>query len=123
MIDKKLLLNGGQRQGVIPSVAQRLKAAEKKIAEMEVEAKRGVATIEELHWMCARYRVTIMALGEHFKLSPDEMKAIVQPKFDEQLQEVQKHHEELKQQFKDNLANGKLPNFTVVENPEQKPAE
>lgn len=115
-----MLLNNGHRQGIIKSKGQLLKEAEKRIAQYEKEAKQGVAQIEELKWMVARHRVALMALGEHFKLTKEQMQAIVQPVFDREIEETQKQVENLKKQFKEDLAAGKAPNFTVIENPEQR---
>lgn len=112
-----MLINNGHNPNIIKSKGQLLKEAEKKIKQYEEEAKVGVAQIEELKWMCARQRVAIMALGEHFKLSPDDMKAIVQPKFDAELEETRKGVEAMKTQFKEDLKNGKAPGFTVIDNP------
>lgn len=112
-----MLINNGHNPNIIKSKGQLLKEAEKKLRQYEEEAKVGVAQIEELKWMNARLRVTIMALGEHFKLSPDAMKAIVQPKFDAELEETRKGIEAMKEQFKEDLKNGKAPGFTVIDNP------
>lgn len=115
-----MLLNSGHRPGIIKSKGQQLKEAERAIKLMEAQAKVGVAQIEELKWMCARYRVSINALAKHFNLTPEQMKEIIQPYFDDEQEAVKKQVESMKEKFKDDLKAGKMPEFTVIENPDIK---
>lgn len=115
-----MILNNGHRPSIAKSKGQLLKEAGMKIMQFEQEAKQGVAQIEELKWMCARQRVAINALAKHFNLTPEQMKDIIQPYFDGEMEEVKKQVEGMKEQFKADLKAGKLPEFTVVENPDLK---
>lgn len=118
-----MLLNNGHRPGIIKSKGQQLKEAERAIKLYEEQAKHGVAQIEELKWMVARYRVSINALATHFKLTPEQMKEIIQPYFDDEQEAVKKQVEGLKEKFKADLAAGKMPEFTVVDNPDLQKGE
>lgn len=113
-----MILNNGHRPGIIKSVRQQLKESLAINAKYEAEAKAGCETIEQLKWQNSRRQITIMALGIHFQLTPEAMQAIVQPFFDKQLDEIKKEVEAIKSDFKANLAAGKMPEFTVVENPD-----
>ncbi len=118
-----MILNNGHRPGIVKSKGQLLKEAERQLKLFEEQAKTGVAQIEELKWMVARYRVSINALAAHFKLTPDDMKKIIQPYFDDEQEAVKKQVEGLKEKFKTDLAAGKLPEFTVIDNPDLKKGE
>lgn len=115
-----MILNNGNRPGIIKSKGQQLKDAERHINLLEQQAKVGVGQIEELKWMVARYRVSINALATHFKLTPEQMKEIIQPYFDGEMEEIKKQVEGLKDKFKTDLKAGKMPEFTVIENPDLK---
>lgn len=115
-----MILNNGNCPGIIKSKGQQLKELSRENAQLHAEAKVGVATIEELKWMVARYRVSINALATHFKLTPEQMKEIIQPYFDGEMEEIKKQVEGLKDKFKTDLKAGKMPEFTVIENPDLK---
>jgi hypothetical protein len=107
--------------GIIKTPKDLLIAAEKKIGElqnqirtMEDEAKAGVETIDKLKWQTAQLRIAVTAMGEHFNCPPEEFKKIYDAYCDKQNAEVQKLADEAKAKFIQELKDGKVPEFKVM---------
>ncbi len=113
-----MILNNGERPGVLKTDKEKLADAYNKIAEMEHQAAAGGEAIDKLKWMNAQLRVAITALGEHYELSAEAMHAIVQPYIDKQEVEYKKMVAETKEKFMQDLKDGKVPKFETVPNPD-----
>lgn len=63
--------------------------------------------------------VGVNALGRHSKLGPHEAKAVIDAFIKEQEVDMQKQVEVQKEKFKEDIKNGKMPEFTVLPNPDK----
>lgn len=100
---------------------QLLREAGAKILQLEKEAEDGVKTIEQLGIWNARLRVSLMAVGIHFKISPFEMQQIVTPYLDKQLSELEKQMAEIKAKFVEDVKAGKKVEFIINDNVDKAP--
>lgn len=107
---------------ILKSDKQLLREAGQHILQLENEAKKGSQDIETLTVWNARLRVSLMAVGIHFKITPAQMQEIVTPYLDKQLEELKKQMDDIKEEFKAKLARGEKMEFIVNENPD-KPAD
>lgn len=108
--------------GIIKTPKELLISAEKKIGElqkrileMEEEAKQGVETIDRMKWQTAQLRIAVTAMGEHFNCPPEEFKKIYDAYCDKQNAEVAKLAEEAKAKFMQDLKDGKVPEFKATD--------
>jgi len=113
-----MILNNGERPGVLKTDKEKLADAYNKVAEMEHQAAAGGKAIDQLKWMNAQLRVAITALGEHYELTAEAMQAIVQPYIDKREAEFVKMAQETKEKFMQDLKDGKVPKFETVPNPD-----
>jgi len=111
-------------KNIIKSKGQLLKEAIGKIGELERERSDIRKQLEEAVWQVARLRISLTAVGSHYKLSVDDMKAIIMPfieKWDAEL-----HAEQLaaieaqKEKLKADIAAGKMPEFKIIDNTQAK---
>lgn len=120
---------------ILKSDKQLLREAGIYINQLEQEAKKGAQDIETLTIMVARYRVSLMAVGIHFKITPAQMQEIVTPYLDKQMEEIQRQLDEVnkeqlaelekaKTEFKEKLKRGEKVDFIVKDRIEdgEKPA-
>jgi len=103
---------GGNSKHIIKPIQQLYREAEMKIGELERESA----------WLKNRLAyllVAVNALGRNSGLSPEEAKKVVDNFIAEQEVELQKQVDVAKEKFKQDLANGVMPEFKVVENPDK----
>ena len=99
-------------KNIIKSVAQRLKEAEFKIGELERMKER-------LQNSTAYLLVGIQALGKKLDYSPEQAKACIdQFILDREVEE----HEKIKEEYKAKIAKGEAPNFKIIDQRGEAPA-
>lgn len=123
-----MILNNGHRPGILKSKGQQLKEADKLIrelladkAKLEKDAQESNEAMEMAVAQRDRLRVAINALGKHYELTPDSMKAIIQPYLDQWETSYKEQMTKIKQQFADSIKSGKTPQFMAVDNIEKPP--
>lgn len=107
---------------ILKSDKQLLREAGQRILQLEAEAKKGAEAIETLGVWNSRLRISLMAVGIHYRISPAEMEKIVTPYLDKQLEELKRQMDEVKEEFKAKLARGEKVDFIINDNPD-KPAD
>lgn len=112
MSDKRRFA-GPDSKHIVKPIQQLYREAEMRIGELERE-KQWLQN--RMAWLL----VSVNALGRHFKLEPHECKAIVDKFIEEQEVEMGQQVEVAKQKFSEDLKNGKMPQFRVIDNPDKK---
>jgi predicted DNA-binding protein len=118
-----MLLNNGQRQGVLPSKGQQVKQLTLRCGELERERDAARHQIEQLKMMLAHRQVAINALGTHYSLTPEAMKEIVEKFMEEQEKIYLAQTEEAKKKYMEGIRNGTAPDLKFVSRDPNAPAE
>lgn len=105
----------GKKDGrgqILSTKADLLRMAEKANAELKQKN-------EWLHNRLAYLLVAVNALGQYSKLEPAEAKKVIDDFIKEQEIKLSEQVKVAKEKFIEDMAAGKPPTFTVLENPEQ----
>jgi chromosome segregation ATPase len=111
MINEHTPMASGEN-GLIKTPKQLLIDAEKKIGQLENEARMGAQVIEKLKWQNAQLRIGVTSLAMHAGLTPEQVKEIYDAYCAKQDAELQKSSEEAKKKFMEDLKAGKVPDLT-----------
>jgi len=110
-------------KNIILSKGQMLKEAEKKIAAMEVEARKGMEHIRQQTWQIAQLRMAVTALCMKFNVSTEQCKEIYDAYCAEEdkklLEHQQKLLDEAKAKFAQDIKDGKKVEFQSFERDKQ----
>lgn len=117
-----MLLNNGQRQGLLPSKGQQVKQLTLRLGELERERDAFKKQNEALRNIVAMRQVAINALGTHFDVSVEQMKDIIEKFVDAEQKKYEAMTEDMKKKYIEGVRSGTAPDFKIIVNPDAAPA-
>jgi hypothetical protein len=116
-----MILNNGERPGIIPSKGQQVKSLTLRLGELERERDAARKQVEQLKQIVAMRQVAINALGTHFDVGVEQMKEIINTFMDAEQKRYEQLTKEAKEKYIAGVRDGTAPDIQIIPNPDKQP--